>query len=144
MPARTVRCLFSNQTEFPIVYESDDLSHGEYTGSWLPPQQVKPGEIGEWRSESDGIMTGTEGPAKSIINVPDSMVGHKEFIDIWWDNPYVGTNSADLKVTNDFGGTPSTDIREGHFIQSGGPPPNAMKVADTDVEAWLDTFLFPP
>jgi hypothetical protein len=88
-------------------------------------------------------MTGAIGSAKYSIGVFDGSGTHTEFVDIAWDNPYIGANSASISVTNDFSGTPSTDLDSASFIQSGSLP-NAQKVAGLDVEAWLDTLLFPP
>jgi hypothetical protein len=88
-------------------------------------------------------MTGAVGTARYSISVLDDSGAHMEYIDIDWDNPYFGFNSANASATNDFSGTPSTDLKVSHFIQSGSVP-NAAKVGDLDFEAWLDTLLFPP
>jgi hypothetical protein len=125
------------------LVSSDDLVHGDYTGSWHPPKVIKGGSRAEWRSESDGILTGTEGYLTYSIAVPDQANGHTEFVKIHWDNPYIGVNSCDLSVTFDFSGANSTDIQESHTITTN-LPPNLEEMADGDVEAWIDAVLFPP
>ena len=91
MPARTARCIFFNQTNLDMtLVSSDDLVHGDYTGSWHPPKVIKGGSRAEWRSESDGVLTGTEGYLTYSIAVPDQANGHTEFVKIHWDNPYIG------------------------------------------------------
>lgn len=146
MAARSVRCLVSNQTPFTMNHVSD--SHrfgGQFTDPWYPPATIASGHVAEWRSESDAFLAGAIGTARYSISVADNSEAgpHKEFIDIDWHNPYVGFNDANGSATNDFSGTPSTDLKVTHFIQSGSIP-NAAKVGDVDFEAWLDTLLFPP
>lgn len=139
MAARTVHCYFKNLTDQTLVRESENLDHGIYTDPWFPPQTIQPGAVGEWRSESDGFMTGTEGRAQYSIA---SNVG-TEFIDLWWDNPFIGGNKSSISIVQDFTGNPS-QVYEGANHIDGSPPPNLVKMADGDVEAWIDAVLFPP
>lgn len=144
MAARSVRCLVSNQTDFPMARVSSDHSSGEFTDPWYPPGTIQPRQVTEWRSESNGFMTGAIGSAKYSIQVSDGSGEHLEHIDIAWGNPFIGLNSASIAITNDFSGTASADLKGASFIESAGVPKNVQKVAGLDVEAWLDTLLFPP
>lgn len=144
MAARSVRCLLSNQTSYPLNLESEGLDHGIYTDPWKPPQTIPPGTIGEWRSESSGIMTGTEGHARYRVSIPTPSEYVQEFIDITWNNPYIGGNDCSLKITQDFSGEPSEKLHGSWLIETGGPPPNLKKLCDFEPEAWIGAFLFLP
>ncbi|MBA1158264.1 hypothetical protein [Microvirga mediterraneensis] len=139
MAARSVHCFFKNLTDETLVRESEHLDHGIYTDPWFPPQTVAPKAVGEWRTESDGFMTGTEGRARYRI----SSGAGTEFIDLWWDNPFIGGNESSIKIVEDFSGDPS-EVFEGANQIDGAPPPNWVKMTDGDVEAWIDAILFPP
>lgn len=139
MAARTVHCFFKNLTDQTLSRESEHLEHGIYTEPTFPPQTIAPGAVGEWRSESDGFMTGTEGRARYRI----ASEGGTEFIDLWWDNPFIGGNKSSIVIVQDFTGN-SSKIFEGANHIDGSPPPNLVKMGDGDVEAWIDAVLFPP
>lgn len=66
-----------------------------------------------------------------------------EFIDLWWDNPFVGGNKSSIGIVQDFTGNPS-QVFEGTKHMDGSPPWNLEKMAAGDVEAWIDAMLFPP
>ncbi|WP_036254404.1 hypothetical protein [Methylobacter sp. BBA5.1] len=145
MAARTVRCFLSNQTDTAFTYVSDEHDHGQFTDPWYPPAVIAPGSIGQWRSESDGFMTGTEGNVRYSTSVPDADGGHTEFIEVHWDNPFIGQNNASISVVEDFTNKPSATLKSASYIQTNGaPPPNLVKMTDGDVEAWIDGILFPP
>ncbi len=146
MAARSVRCFLSNQTDNSLFYVSDHHDHGQFTDPWYPPAVIKPGEIGQWRTESDGFMTGTEGNARYSTAVVDgSGNAHTEFIESHWDNPFVGMNNASMSVVEDFTNKPSATLKAAWFIQANGAePPNWAKMMGGDVEAWIDGILFPP
>lgn len=139
MPARTVRCQFKNLTDETLELESEHLDFGIYTGSWTPPKTIAARGVGEWRTESDGFMQGTEGRARYRVPSGEG----SEFIDLWWDNPFYGGNKSSLDIVEDFTGRPSHLFEGAHYID-GSPPPNLEKMADGDVEAWVDAVLFPP
>ena len=84
-------------------------------------------------------MTGTEGRARYRI----SSNGGTEFIDLWWDNPFVGGNKSSIAIVQDFTGKPSQAFEGANHID-GSPPPNLEKMSEGDVEAWIDAVLFPP
>jgi hypothetical protein len=142
MAARSVQCQLSNQTDAPFTYVSDHHNHGDFTDPWYPPAVIAPGEIGEWRTESGGFMTGTEGHVRYSTVVRDADGGHVEFIEAHWDNPFIGGNNSDISVVEDFTGKPSKTLKHASYIQ-GEPPPNLVKMLEGDVEAWIDGVLFP-
>lgn len=142
MAARSVQCQLSNQTDAPFHYVSDHHEHGQFTDPWYPPAVIEPGAIGEWRTESDGFMTGTEGNVRYSTSVPDANGGHVEFIECHWDNPFIGSNNSSISVVEDFTGKPSKTLVAADYIQ-GGRVPNLEKMASGDAEAWIDGVLFP-
>ncbi|QWT21567.1 hypothetical protein KPL74_06060 [Bacillus sp. NP157] len=145
MAARSVRCLFSNQTSSFLSYVSDHHDHGQFTDPWYPPASIAPGGMAEWRSESDGFMTGTEGTVRYSTAVIEGSSGHTEFLDVHWDNPFIGGNSANATATLDFSNAPSSVLKVAWFIEANGEtPPNLAKAEGGDVEASLDGFLFAP
>lgn len=141
MAARTVRCLFKNMTDETLERESEHLDWGIYTDPWSPPATIAPGAVAEWRSESDGglLPQGTEGRARYRIAAGEAT----EFIDLWWDNPYIGRNQSAINIVQDFSSAPSKVFEGAHQIGAN-VPPNLAKMADGDVEAWVDAVLFVP
>ncbi|KAH7117319.1 hypothetical protein EDB81DRAFT_818102 [Dactylonectria macrodidyma] len=92
MPARSVQVTFQNQTDSALVLTSTDLPHGEWTVS--PPARIEPDQTANFSSESDGVATGTEGRATyQLENLAATVQLH-------WDNPFVGGNSYDAKVSD--------------------------------------------
>jgi hypothetical protein len=87
MAARSTRILFHNQTEFSLRQTAVDLPHGEWTNPWQPPGLINPHGDAEWRSESDGIATGTEGSVRFSINNGEGASAY-----VHWDNPFDGKN----------------------------------------------------
>ncbi|MCX5148897.1 Crystal protein ET79 [Streptomyces sp. NPDC048550] len=67
------------------------LSHGIWTGNNLPPSLINPGAAATWESESEGVMTGTEGYANY------TMAGGGT-VSIRWDNPFSGSNKYQCNV----------------------------------------------
>ncbi|MEV0413186.1 Crystal protein ET79 [Streptomyces sp. NPDC050448] len=67
------------------------LSHGIWTGNNLPPSLINPGANTSWESESEGVMTGTEGYANY------TMAGGGT-VSIRWDNPFSGSNKYQCQV----------------------------------------------
>lgn len=88
MATRSTRIVFHNQTGFSLTKTEDGLSHGEWTDPWYPADVINPDSVTEWRSESDGVATGTEGSARYAIND-----GHGASVYVHWDNPFLGSNS---------------------------------------------------
>jgi hypothetical protein len=101
VPARSFRVYLSNNTFSPLTLTGSYLCHGQWTDGWQPPPQtVAPQSMVSWQSESDGILTGTEGWVKYDLQPTDSsgsqMVDSDgnplpaEKIYLHWDNPYAG------------------------------------------------------
>lgn len=87
MAVRSTRVVFHNYTEFSLSKMEDNLPHGEWTDPWFPPDSISANNTTEWRSESDGIATGTEGSARYRINN-----GEDASVYVHWNNPFDGTN----------------------------------------------------
>jgi len=93
MAARSVHVTFDNRTGRNLLKQNDVLEHGEWTSR--PPLVI--GNRGEWESESDGFLTGTEGSTKyNIVDLDNNVLGSFE---VHWDNPFVGSNSYSHSVT---------------------------------------------
>jgi len=87
MAARSVQIQFTNATDFPLNLIASHLCHGKWTNDGAkPPQQVAARSMVSWESQSDGILTGTQGWVKYKL-APSS--GNNEQVLVSWDNPYV-------------------------------------------------------
>ena len=139
MAARSVHIFFKNLTDETLVRVDEGLDWGIYTEPWFPPQTIAPGEVGEWQTESDGFAQGTEGHAKYRL----SNGNLTEFVEVKWDNPFIGANRSSISIKEDFSGEDSK-VFEGANTINGDPPPNWVKMKEGDVEAWIDAILFPP
>jgi hypothetical protein len=82
MAARSTHVTLKNRTRRNLTKTADNLDHGIWTDR--PPVII--GDRGEWESESDGILTGTEGRATYSIDGGGEVRLH-------WNNPFVGSNS---------------------------------------------------
>ena len=139
MAARSVHIAFKNLTDETLVRVDEGLSHGIYTEPWFPPATIAPDAVGEWQTESDGFLTGTEGSAKYRL----SNGNFDEFVTVTWDNPYVGANGSSISIIEDFSGEKSK-VFDGANMIGKNVPPNLEKMLDIDIEAWVDAILFPP
>jgi hypothetical protein len=97
MPERTARIVINNRTgSLRLVKTFDHLCWGEWTpGGWRPPAAIEPGAIGGMQSESDGVLSGTEGYVKYDIL---SSGGRAGMIYIYWDNPWLGVTRPRFAV----------------------------------------------
>ncbi|MFX0573313.1 hypothetical protein [Nocardia nepalensis] len=79
-----------NLTGQELTQKSKELDHGIWSdnGQDTPPDVFKSAAKAEWGSESDGFATGTEG------NVIFSLNGGGGQFEIYWDNPYVGSDQT--------------------------------------------------
>ncbi len=87
MAARSVNVSFTNKSDVALILGGTSLLHGEWTTE--PPARIEAGQTVSWRSESNGVATGTEGTAYYDIDglgITSRSLFH-------WDNPYVGSNS---------------------------------------------------
>lgn len=101
MAARSTAVTFVNNTQNTLLIKvSENLAHGEWSNE--PPNDIAPGAQVEWGSESNGFLTGTEGWVRyypvsantDSIGIP-SPAPDSATIYVYWDNPYVGSNSYD-------------------------------------------------
>src|SRR5215510_945807 len=84
--ARSVHVIIKNDTDKTMTFLSGKTQHGIV--SRKPPRNIAPGGVGELFAESNGVATGTEGRvAYRLSGVNGKAVFH-------WDNPFVGSNSA--------------------------------------------------
>ena len=94
MAARSFLVIFSNYTGNTLHRIFGNLDHGEW--DIQPPIDIQPWATNiQWKSESNGIWTGTEGRVEYKLN--DGGLLH-----IHWDNPYVGTNSYDAQAPDEY------------------------------------------
>jgi hypothetical protein len=92
--ARSVIVVVLNGTGSTLSLAGKSLSHGIWTPGWEPPPKIDNGATAQWRTESNGVLTGTEGEALYKIA---SSTGQVRF---YWDNPFVGTNSYEASAPN--------------------------------------------
>ena len=113
MASRSTHVTLTNATGSNLLRKSISLEHGVWTTR--PPQII--GDRGEWASESDGFMTGTEGHA--VYTIED---GGGE-VCLHWNNPFIGSNSYHHSVSPQ---APSDGTGEGFsVIHLGGGGDNA-------------------
>lgn len=93
MAARSTHVTLENRARFlNLKRTAVQIEAGEFTSP--PPQLI--GDHGDWRSESNGIFTGTEGRVTYQIETVDGdRVGE---VRLHWNNPFVGSNSYDESV----------------------------------------------
>jgi hypothetical protein len=84
--ARSTHVIIQNETTKTLVYVRGRVSHGEVTKK--PPSRIPPGGTGDLFAESNGVMTGTEG---EVFYRVEGVPGEARF---YWDNPFVGSNTA--------------------------------------------------
>jgi hypothetical protein len=104
MAKRSIRVTLSNNTPYPLnLLGSAVLCGGKWTeGGWNPPAQIQPKTHGAWQSQSDGILTGTEGWVKYLIEQSDKRC-FVQLVYIHWNNPFVwdkNTTPFDFEVSN--------------------------------------------
>jgi hypothetical protein len=84
--ARSTHVIIKNDTDRNLTFVSGSVQHGIVTQN--PPSIIAPSGIGELFAESNGVATGTEG------TVTYQVTGVSGTASFHWDNPYVGSNSA--------------------------------------------------
>lgn len=97
MPARLVQVTLHNNTGSTVRWITDGLEWGAWQSPWFPSRHatIPPGQSGTWRSESDGILTGTEGWAWWGVDESDGT----QFAKVTWDRPYIGSFGFGIGVT---------------------------------------------
>ena len=97
--SRSAVIYFQNRTAFPLTRTDYNLDGGEWTQT--PPHTIPARKQIAWASESSGFATGTQGSASYLCEDTTTKV------DISWNVPYSGANSATSPVYNSVGGTAS-------------------------------------
>lgn len=92
--ARSTVVSFVNYTNAKLVRKTWTMNHGEWTANRLPPEAIPGQTRKEWGSESDGFATGTE--ASVVYSSPSGD------ITVYWDNPYVGSNSYNCNAPSSY------------------------------------------
>jgi hypothetical protein len=97
MPFRSARTLIRNTTSYYRMTRTfSHLCGGEWTpGGWEPPAVIEPGRSGGMQSESEGVLTGTEGYAKYDVIWGVKRLG---MIYVYWNNPTVGATHRRFAV----------------------------------------------
>lgn len=110
MAAREFHGVIKNEWDNPLFRSADNVDGGEWQDPWYPSRvpgagKINPQEEGEWRSESDGVMTGTSGWARWSVRVLDDIndagpdgLGHFEFIQVNWSVPFYGRPNVTFAV----------------------------------------------
>ncbi|MCA8331500.1 Crystal protein ET79 [Burkholderia cepacia] len=92
MAARSVIAKFANNTKFVLTLDksSIQLEHGEWVTS--PPDQIAPGDVGQWESQSADDTSGTQGDLR--YQFVDQVTCN---VDVHWSNPYEGESRYSIE-----------------------------------------------
>lgn len=91
--ARSTDVTLVNSTGCDLTRTGYSLDHGQW--STQPPILISYGGVAQWRSESAGFMTGTEGHAMFWTTDCDNRADKQKSVDVHWNNPFYGSNSYD-------------------------------------------------
>jgi hypothetical protein len=79
-----------------LTLEGSSLAHGIWSLNDAPPQSIPAGAQNvQWGSESDGLMTGTQGAVTYSLGAGGTVT-------LNWDNPYAGSNEYSSSVPAGF------------------------------------------
>jgi hypothetical protein len=78
-----------NRTTLPLQYVGGSASHGVWKTN--VPSSIAPGAYGDWETESNGFMTGTQ----ASITYGLQGVGN---VTLSWDDPFSGSNSYSVQA----------------------------------------------
>lgn len=94
--ARSVVAKLTNNTKFVLTLDksSIQLNHGKWVTS--PPDQISPGDVGQWESDSDKLAEGTDGSLRYQF-VDQRTVN----VDVSWFDPYAGENRYSIYCDTD-------------------------------------------
>jgi hypothetical protein len=123
MPARLAQVTLANRSPFKVHWVTDHLDHGIWQSPWFPSRitNLQTGQSGTWRSESDGILTGTAGWA--LFKVDSS--GFGEFLRVEWSRPYAGGFGFSANVSR----KDPRDSSPSSFAEGGPPETQPIPVA---------------
>lgn len=92
MSARSVKVIIVNTTDQVLTLRSSELDHGVWVQQ--PPATIDPHSSGTFEADSDGILTGVAGTV--VYNIG---TGQNQSVSLYFDNPYVGSDSFIPTVT---------------------------------------------
>ena len=92
--ARSVDVMFVNNSSAALSCSQGILDGGEWSN--YPADHIAAGATATWRTQSNGLATGTEGTAKLRVD------GTNKVVTVYWNNPYLGSNSAKCTVDAPF------------------------------------------
>lgn len=90
--------VFYNDSDATLFKTRQGLDHGIWTRE--PPLQIPPLTNANWESESDGVLTGTEGHVDYDIQLASGQGAGT--CHIYWDNPHIGSNDYDETTPETF------------------------------------------
>ncbi|HXG30801.1 MAG TPA: hypothetical protein VNK81_04075 [Thermodesulfobacteriota bacterium] len=110
MPARTVTIDIQNATDIVLTKSAEHHCWGEWTPALNPHDQILPGEVHRFKSESGGPITGTEGYVKYQLQYESfaadgNPVSHNDTLYIYWNNPIMGVTEVKAFISD------GTDVR---------------------------------
>ncbi|WP_175723037.1 Crystal protein ET79 [Burkholderia ambifaria] len=96
MAARSVIAKFTNNTKFVLTLDksSVQLERGEWVTS--PPDQIFPGDVGQWESQSADYTSGTVGDLRYQF-VDQSTCN----VDVHWSDPMIGESHYSIECDAD-------------------------------------------
>ncbi len=98
MAVREFHGVIHNLWDNPVIRTADEVDGGQWQDPWFPSKvpgggRIESSQSGEWRSESDGIATGTSGWARWAARVVDPFEvppEHFEWFQVNWSVPFLG------------------------------------------------------
>ncbi|RGD58263.1 Crystal protein ET79 [Kitasatospora xanthocidica] len=84
--SRSTSINLTNNSGKLLTRSGASLQWGIWSDNMMPPSMVQPGVTAKWASESEGVMTGTEG------EVSFNVAGEQNQVKVHWNNPYWGSN----------------------------------------------------
>ncbi|XTZ40196.1 aegerolysin family protein [Salmonella enterica] len=130
--ARSVDAIIINLTNSVLTFDSTSLWHGCWSAT--VPKNVAAYSTAHVRSESCGVLTGTEGAAR----YHDS--DGKEFV-VYWNNPWSGSNTFDATTQNSnyvagYTGNQGTNVSVKAFFSYARTPSAFKAIIASDPQAW--------
>ncbi len=90
--ARSTQVTLANKTSLAWTRWDASLLHGMWHTE--PPETIAANSSGTWRSESNGVLTGTEG--RAVFGTEHGPV------EIYWNNPYFGSNKYNCRAPSGY------------------------------------------
>lgn len=90
-PPRSVVLIVNNDTDRTLRKTEEHHDHGGWAAT--PTLLIRPRTVLVFGSKSKGLWTGTEGYIVYAVDGADASIR------VYWDNPYVGSNSSDLAIS---------------------------------------------